>query len=101
MTTAQHRPKAAYSFKVVAAWRERIGVSQARLGQMLGISRDHVSKLENGTREFTQAMQFACERLSIQVAVAAGELGLVLPAALDDVLRIGVIVADLDKETSK
>lgn len=101
MAVGQKRAPATYSFRIIAAWRERVGISQTRFGQMLGISRDHVSKLEQGTREFTLSMQLACERLSIKIAAQTGDLNVLLPNAFDDCVSCGLKAVEIEKEIAK
>lgn len=101
MAVGQQHDKATYPYTVVTEWRERLGLSQTKFGQLVGISRDHVSKLENGTREFTYRMQLACERVSIMIAVQRREIGLVLPNAFEDAAMLGIMVADAEKEDKK
>lgn len=83
----------------VAAWRERVGISQTKLGELLGISRDHVSKMEQGHREFTWTMQLAIERLSITLAAQHG-LHYAMPQALEDGITLGLMFQEHEKKNN-
>lgn len=85
----------------MTAWRHRCGLSQSKLAGILGLSRDHISKVEQGTRTFTHIAQMAVERASITLALQTRQLHYCLPTAAEDSIMLGLLFQEIERDNAQ